>query len=60
MARNAVRVTITDPTTGACLEDKVIQDNYLIVCAGNRYVHYTQRMGSTHMVCIKRADAGEG
>jgi hypothetical protein len=51
----AVKVTVSDPDTGEVLESKVIADDYIVVCAGRRYLHYTQRMGSTHMLCIKVA-----
>ena len=55
MRANPVKVTVSDAVTGEELESKVIADDYIIVCEGRRYVHYTQRMGSTHMVCIKLA-----
>lgn len=47
-----VKVTVSDPVTGAVLEERVVDNNYAIVCAGNRYVKSIQIMGRTHMLAI--------
>lgn len=51
---NSVKVTISDPKTGEVLSERVIKDDYVIVCAGDRYVKSTQVMGQTHMLAIAR------
>ena len=47
-----VKVTVSDAETGAVLEERVIENNYAIVCAGNRYVKSIQIMGRTHMLAV--------
>lgn len=47
-----VKVTISDPETGAVLEEKVVANDYCIVCTGRRYVKSVQQWGMTHMLAI--------
>lgn len=47
-----VKVTITDPETGAVLEEKIVTNDYCIICTGTRYVKSMQIMGRTHMLSI--------
>lgn len=47
-----VKVTISDPDTGKELETRVFTNDYMIICAGNRYVKSTQIMGRTHMIAV--------
>lgn len=47
-----VKVTISDPETGDVLEEKVVTNDYCIVCTGRRYVKSMQMMGQTHMLAI--------
>jgi len=54
-----VKVTISDPDTGEVLEEKVVQNDYCIVCTGRRYVKSMQRMGQTHMLAIALRKPGE-
>lgn len=37
-----VKVTVTDPTTGEVLGEQTIDNDYIVVCAGTRYVSGTQ------------------
>lgn len=50
--RKPVKVTVSDPETGEVFESKVIENNYVVVTAGNRYVKNIQIMGRTHMLAI--------
>ena len=49
-----VKVTVTDPDTGDVLAERILDNDYAVICAGNRYVGHTQRMGSTVMLSIKK------
>ena len=54
-----VRVVVSDPETGAVLNDVVVSNDYCIITAGNRYVKSMQIMGRTHMLAIAVAKPGE-
>lgn len=54
-----VRVVVSDPETGAVLNDVVVANDYCIITAGNRYVKSMQIMGRTHMLAIAVAKPGE-
>ncbi len=51
-----VKVTVSDPDTGEVLSEKIVANDYCIVCAGNRYVKSVQIMGkpgrATHMIAV--------
>lgn len=47
-----VKVTVSDPDTGEVLEEKIVNNDYYLLCAGRRYVKNIQVMGRTHMVAI--------
>lgn len=51
---DAIKVTVTDPETGEVLQEKTIQNDYIVICAGNRYIKSHQLMGTTHMLAIAR------
>ena len=53
-----IKVTISDPDTGAIIEEKIVANDYMIICAGNRYVKNVQVMGRTHMLAVA-VDRGE-
>lgn len=51
----AVKVTVTDPDSGEVLEERVVEDDYVVITAGNRYVAHTQaHANGTHVLTIKR------
>lgn len=54
-----IRVTISDPETGAVLKEKTVANDYVLITAGNRYVKSIQIMGRTHMVAIAVEKPGE-
>lgn len=53
-----VKVTISDPESGAVLEESILANDYCLICAGNRYVKSIQVMGRTHMLAIAVAKPG--
>lgn len=52
--KSRVRVKVCDPDTDAVLEERLVDNDYVIVCAGNRYLKSWQIWGSTHQVNIAR------
>lgn len=54
-----VRVVVSDPETGAVLDDKIVANDYCIITTGTRYVKSVQQMGRTHMLAIAVAKSGE-
>lgn len=53
-----VKVTVSDPDSGQVFEERVVQNDYLLVTAGNRYVKSVQVMGRTHMIAVAVAKPG--
>jgi len=53
---DAIRVTVTDPDSGEVLAEKVLDNDYMVICAGNRYVDGIQTYPAvgTAVVTIKR------
>ena len=47
-----VKITISDASTGEVLEEKVVVNDYCVVCTGRRYIKSMQMMGRTHMLAI--------
>ena len=51
-----VKVTVSDPETGEVLGERVIENDYIVICAGSRYVAHTNaHANGTHVVTIKRS-----
>jgi hypothetical protein len=48
----AIKVTVSDPETGEVLGEQIVKDDYLLICAGRRYLKSTQVMGKTHMLAV--------
>lgn len=55
-----VKVTVSDPDTGEVLGEQVIDDDYVIVCAGTAYLAGTQvhPETGTHQLVVKGARRG--
>jgi hypothetical protein len=50
-----IKVTVSDPGTGEVLEERVLDDDYLVLCAGNRYLDSVQaHANGTHVLTVKR------
>jgi hypothetical protein len=51
-----IKVTISDPETGQELESRVVENDYVLITAGNRYIKSLQIMGApgraTHMIAV--------
>lgn len=47
-----VKVTVSDPDTGEVLGEAVIENDYMVVCAGNRWVSNTQIAPNTGTTVI--------
>lgn len=48
-----IKVTISDPDTGEVLAEQTVTNDYVIVCAGNRYVKNTQaHANGTHVITV--------
>lgn len=51
-----IKVTVSDPNTGEVLGEQVIEDDYVLICAGRTHVASTQIYAiGTHVVTIKNA-----
>lgn len=48
----AIKVTISDPNTGKVLEERIVQNDYVLITAGTRYLKSTQIWGRTHMLAV--------
>jgi hypothetical protein len=55
-----IKVTVSDPDTGAVLGEQVVANDYVLICAGDRYLAHTQaHADGTHVLTVKRAGADE-
>jgi len=53
-----VKVTVSDPTTGEVFEERIVQNDFMLICAGNRYMHGVQAFANgTQVLTIKRDGA---
>ena len=52
-----IKVTVTDPATGEVLGEQVIDNDYLLICAGTAELTHTQASPTTgtHVLTIKGA-----
>ncbi len=56
MSGNEIRVKVSDQDTGEVLEDRLISDDYVLICAGNHHLHSTVRYANgTTLLTIKVA-----
>lgn len=46
-----IEVTVRDPETGD-EESRAIEDDYILVCAGDHYLHHTQKHPTTGAVVL--------
>lgn len=50
----AIKVTITDPDTGEVLAEQVVDNDFVLVCAGNRYLsNTTTHANGTTVLTVK-------
>ena len=50
--KNRVKVQVRDPDTDELLEEKIVDNDYVVVCAGNRHIKSMQVWGRTHQLNI--------
>lgn len=49
-----IKVTVSDPDTGEVLGEQTIENDYVLICAGNRYVANTNaHANGTHVITVK-------
>lgn len=50
-----IKVTVTDPTTGEVLGEQVVENDYVLVCAGTAELTHTNvaPIKGTHVLTIK-------
>lgn len=50
-----IKVTVSDPDTGEVFETRVLDDDFLVLCAGDRYIDGVQAYANgTQVLTIKR------
>ena len=51
-----LKVTVSDVVTGEVLGERVIYDDYVLICAGSTWLaHTTQHANGTHVLTVKNA-----
>lgn len=55
----AIKVTVTDPDSGEVLAERVVDDDFIILCAGRSYLAHTARHanGTTVLTVKKGGDS---
>jgi hypothetical protein len=54
-----IKVTISDPESGAVLEEKILANDYCLITAGNVHLKSVQTMGRTHMLAVGPPKKGD-
>lgn len=55
---DAIKITVSDPATGEVLDEKVLDNEYLLICAGKTYLDGTQAsFNGTHVLTVKGCKA---
>lgn len=60
MSAKPIKVTVSDPVTGEVLGAQVIENDYVVICAGNRSYSVQAHLNGTHVVTIRRTEAHDG
>ena len=47
-----VKVTVTHPETGEVFKEQIVNNDYMVICNGERYVKSFQIWGRTHQLNI--------
>ncbi|MFJ4173381.1 hypothetical protein [Microbacterium sp. NPDC089696] len=56
-----VNVTVSDPETGEELESRIVDNDFMVICAGDRYIDGVQAYGNgTQVLTVKRRPATAG
>lgn len=55
-----VKVTVSDPETGEELESRIVDNDFMVICAGDRYLGGVQAYGNgTQVLTVKRGVVGQ-
>ena len=50
-----IKVTVSDPETGEVFETRILDNDYMLLCAGDRYLDGVQsHANGTHVLTVKR------
>lgn len=56
---DAIKVTVSDPVTGEVLGEQIVENDYVVICAGDRYLASAQaHANGTHVLTVKREARG--
>ncbi|MDT8333034.1 hypothetical protein RQ831_18430 [Roseomonas gilardii] len=53
-----IKITVSDPQSGEVLAERVLENDFLLICAGDRYLKSSQRMGRTVMLAVAARKPG--
>lgn len=55
MPPGPIKVTVSDPDTGEVLGERVIEDDYVLICNGRSYLDGMQTYANgTHVLTVKK------
>lgn len=58
MSSEAIKVTVSDPDTGEVLGEQIVDDDYVLICAGRAALTHTQaHANGTHVLTVKKPPA---
>lgn len=50
-----IKVTVSDPETGEVFESRILDNDFMVLCAGNRYLDGVQaHANGTQVLTVKR------
>lgn len=47
-----IKVTVSDPDAGEELSSAIVENNYVLITAGNRYLKHKQVAGTTEILTV--------
>lgn len=55
-----IKVTVSDPASGEVLEERIVDNDFMLICAGNRYLNGVQAYGNgTQVLTVKCGAVGQ-
>ncbi len=56
-----IKVTVSDPETGEVFETRILNNDFMVLCAGDRYVDGVQAYSNgTQVLTVKRRPTDQG
>lgn len=52
--KSRIKVQVRDPDTDEVLEERIVHNDFVVICAGDRYIKSTQQWGQTVQLNIAR------